>query len=206
MIRAWRPWLRSLRGQLTLLAGAFLGAIVLAVVIVCLRERLFEHYVREQYPRLEGWSDEAARVLAARSSRPADIDRVGKKLEKLIEDSPESQRTDQPRGCQALERIYGGWMTDEDLDPDGLLARRLTTLQPEWVLWRIRRTLVAGSPQQRGRAVAWLQSIVWVPETHEQVVTLARHAHRRAETRGEEDLRRQAAAVLAQEGAEQPPR
>ena len=34
MSRTWRLWLRSVPGQLTLLGGAFFGAVVLAVVSV----------------------------------------------------------------------------------------------------------------------------------------------------------------------------
>jgi hypothetical protein len=199
MIRTWRTWLRSVEGQCALLAGTFAGAVILAIVPLILRERLFERYAYEKYPPLEGWAEKAVGVLTSPLRRRADLERLGEEMQERIDKADPRQRYD------VLERIYGAWIADPSLDPDGLLPRRLTRMQPDWVFARLRQTLAAGRPDQRARAVEWLRLIVTDPRLSEQSLALLRYARRRAENRGEEDLRRQAVAVLDQGGIEHTP-
>jgi hypothetical protein len=191
-MRSWRAWLRSVRGQLSLLAATFAGAVALAVVMVCLRGLVFERYVREVYPPLEGWSEEAAQLLAAPNTSAGRIAELGKEMQRRID-----RHDDPKRRYQDLERIYGAWISEGRASASPLLPGRLTRLQRDWVLQRLRRTLVAGRPTQRAAALSWMEIIVVEPEGGDEVVALAEYARRRAVARNEPDLQRLAEAVLA---------
>jgi hypothetical protein len=192
--RTWRAWLRSVTGQLALLLGTFAGAVMLAVVIVCLRGPVFEKYVRETYPDPDDWSVHACQTLASARATSDDCRRVGEQIEEHLGKEPP------PRRAAVLERIYGAWMQDDRLDPDGLLVVRLTRLQPDWTRERLRRTLAAGSPFQRKRALEWLLLAAAAPGLEEPIEKLARQAHVRAMRRGETELSRLAAEVLGRTG------
>jgi hypothetical protein len=196
-----KPWwhrLRSVRGQLELLGVVFAGAAVIAVIILFLRESVFEYYAREKYPQPEGDAKTAIKALVDVLVDPActkeQIDDAGKKLAEKAQ--PQQQAGQQPKAdYRDLEAIYGAWMLDDNLDPGGNLAKRLTRLQPDWVFRRIRVTLVAGSPAQQARALTWLRFVA--SEFPDRVDELANYARRKAERRGDVDLRQQANAVLA---------
>jgi hypothetical protein len=197
-----KPWwhrLRSVRGQLELLGVVFAGAVVIAVIILFLRESVFEYYAREKYPQPEENAKAAIKalvdVLVDPASTKEQIDDVGKKLEEKV---PSPQNAGQPQkkpDYRDLEAIYGTWMLDDALDPGGNLAKRLTRMQPDWVFRRIRVTLVAGSTAQQTRALTWLRFVA--SEFPDRVDELATYARRKAERRGDVDLRQQADAVLA---------
>jgi hypothetical protein len=170
--------LRTVHGEVLLFGATFLGAIVLALVAIGLRERFFEVYVREKYPPLTDHDREWARSLAAGDPDP---ERSKGLLGRLADG-------------EARERIYGGWIENPDLDPEQRLGRRIGSEQGNWLLERLRRTLVAGNPGQRGRALAWLSLLPERPETLELVC----FARTRALHRQEWDLLQQADAVLDQ--------
>jgi hypothetical protein len=171
MIKLSRSYIRSVHGQLTLLGGTFLGAVALAVAALCVRGAFFERYVREKYPPAEGLEG----GLTAEQAE-AQVRRVDEKP-------------------ATLDRVYGAWIEDPGLDPEGRLARGLLAARGSEVLGRLRRTLTVGSPAQRGRALAWL-ALVTEEEQFPEALELGRFARQRALRRGEHDLLRQADAVL----------
>ena len=189
-LRMWQR-LRSVRGQLILLGVTFAGAVVVAGIVLGLRGAVFEHYVREKY-QPDDEARDTARVLADPASTPEQVAAVGKKLDEKIQPGGQPPR----QNFGVLDRLYGVWVLDEVPDPDGNLARRLTQLQPDWVFRRLRVTLVAGSPAQQARALVWLRHVAGGDHA-ERVEELAAYALRKAERRGDVELKGQAAAVLA---------
>jgi hypothetical protein len=191
-MREWRIWLRSVRGQLTLFGATFGAAVALAVAIVCLRGPVFERYARETYPPAGSWAQEAAGALAAPETAPPRLRAIEAAV---IEHANVARAARKP--APDLEELYGFWLLNPELDPDGLLAVRLTRFVPDWVMDRLQRTLAAGNPDQRARALRWLQAIAGSEETADRVRVLATQARHRAATRGEEPIRLQAESVLA---------
>jgi hypothetical protein len=177
-VNDWRDRVRSARGQMMLFGLTFLGAVVLAVVAVCLRDVFFERFVREKYPPLAEGDRDRAGDLAAANVEPG-------KLEELLRDLG---------GAPLREAVYGAWIEEPDLDPQRRLARRLAVAQPDWLLERLARTLVAGNPQQRGRATQWLALLP--DEQNHRARELARFARIRAERRREDNLIAEADAAL----------
>jgi hypothetical protein len=191
-VNGWRVWLRSVRGQLTLLGATFVGAVALAVAIVCLRGPVFERYVREKYPAAGTWAQDAARELTAPETSAERLEDIRAAAVERTRLARETRKV-----APDLEELYGLWVSDPDLDPHDLLAVRLTRFVPDWVLGRLQRTLAAGNPEQRGRALRWLRAVAGLEETADRVRALAVQAQHRAAVRGEEELRRQAESVLA---------
>ncbi len=191
-MRARRLWLRSVPGQLALFGATFVGAVVLAVAIVCLRGPLFERYARETYPPAGAWAQEAARGLSVPET-------ALERLEDLRTATTERVRTarETRKQAQDLEELYGLWVLNPDIDTDGLLTVRMTQFVPDWVLDRLQRTLAAGTPEQRTRALHWLKQIAHLEPTADRVRVLATQARRRAADRGEEPIRSLAESVLA---------
>lgn len=174
-MRAWRMWLRTVRGQLTLFGVTFAAAIVLAVVIVCLRDVLFERYVRETYPPAGAWASEAARDLSAPSTPPQRVESIGVEA---VEKERSARQNGKP--VQDLEELYGFWLLNPESDPDNLLPVRLTRHVPDWVIARLKRTLAAGNSDQFARARRWLRAIADLDETRDRVQQLEAYADRRA--------------------------
>jgi hypothetical protein len=173
-MKGWRDSLRSARGQMVLFGLTFLGAVALAVVALCLRDVFFEPFVREKYPALGEGDRARAGELAAENVEPG-------RLKELL-------------GEVNREAVYGAWVEEPDLDPARRLARRLAAAQPDWLLDRLTRTLVAGNPRQRARATQWLALL---PEgRRDEARALARFARTRAERRHEAELAEEADAVL----------
>lgn len=174
-MRAWRMWLRTVRGQLTLFGVTFAAALVLAVAIVCLRDVLFERYARETYPSAGMWAREAARDLAARETPQPRLDAI---KTAATENAKLSRETAKP--ARDLEELYGFWLLNPESDPDNLLPVRLTRFVPDWVIERLKRTLAAGNADQFARARLWLRAIADVEETRDRVPALEVFADRRA--------------------------
>lgn len=191
-MRGWHAWLRTVRGQLTLLGITFLGAAVLAVIIVCLREAVFERYIRETYPPAGTWAQEVARDLADPATPPQRLEAIRAAVVERANAARESRKP-----APDLEELYGLWQLNPDVDPGGLMAARLTRFVPDWAIDRLKRTLAAGNPDQRGGALRWLRAIADQEETADQVRALAAQTRRRAAARGEEAIRLQAESVLA---------
>jgi hypothetical protein len=176
-MKRWWAQLRTVRGQLLLFAVTGVGAIALAVLAVSLRERLFERYVREKYPPLTSTDEKRLRELAGAGL-------AAERREELLREFA---------GPEARERAYGGWIASPDLDPDHRLGRRFAEAQGDWLIERLKRTLVAGNRAQRGRAVAWMALLPDRPEA----LALLDFARTRALRRNEHDLLQQADDVRA---------
>lgn len=167
-----KPYLRSAEFQLYMLGGVLLGAVVLAILALCLRNVVFEVWVHEPHPPLPKKLRTLARAVAAGRAKP-------ERLEAL--------------GDAELDLIYGAWIDEPQLDPHGILAKNLHARAGLPILARIRGTLVVGNLQQRLRAMellAWLPRGKYLGEVHE----LSGYAMTRGRRRHEPDLER-----LAQE-------
>ena len=175
-----KAYLRSVTGQLQVLAAVFAGALVLAVVTLSLRSALFERFVREKMKPLP---EALERDLAQ--------DPTGRRC---LDGAPED-----------TDLIYGAWIERDGLDPGGELARSMFTLKTERALERARVTLVAGSAAQRRRAVEFLSRAEGT-EASRRAAELCRHAEARARRRGEEELLHRAESVEARlESSVRPP-
>jgi hypothetical protein len=180
-----RTYLRSVPGQLTLLGGVFVGAVVLAAAALVLRGRFFEPFVREKYPPLEGRPLEVARSLAGKEGDPQ---QRTKWENELLETS---------RGPDA---VYGGLIESQDLDREHRLARWLLGRGRQDLLGRLRRTLTVGNEEQRAGALALLEQFA-DEEGQQEAVDLVRRARERARRRGEAALVEKADGALARLGA-----
>src|SRR5262249_4883836 len=91
--------------------------------------------------------------------------------------------------------LYDVWQSDANLDPHGRLASRLLADHGPSIMTRLRRSLVVGNAAQKQRALQLLKSIE--PNVGPEALTLLRYTLRRAAQRGERDLERLAADLLA---------
>jgi hypothetical protein len=191
--------MRSVPGQMALLGIVFLCAVVLGIVIICLRGPVFERYSRESYLTLEGYAEEASRILADPKSSGEQVAEVGRQLAERIQAASIDPRQTKAR-FNELEKIYGAWIQDDSIDASGYLVIRLTNLQTDWIFRRLRMTLAAGSPAQQARALVWLRFVAREKSNNERVEPLASYARRKAERRGDREILELADAVLASEG------
>jgi hypothetical protein len=171
-MRLSTAYLRSVQGQLVLLAITLAGGILLAVAALCLRSVLFEPHIREKYPEL---------------SRKLEAD-----LKKRDRAAGDRVRKLSPRELRA---VYGAWISAPDLDPRGWLADHLLALHGPALLGNIRQTLVVGNAEQRGRALALLGRVS-AEDLKPEARRLGRYALDRSRRRREPELARQAEAVL----------
>jgi hypothetical protein len=173
-MRLNRLWLRSVPGQLTLLGVTYVGAVVLAVAALCLRSLLFEPYIRETYQTAERLGPLVRAVARGDATR--------EQLQQLDREN--------------AGLLYDAWLSDAELDPQGRLARRLFADHGPSIMERLRRTLVVGNAAQRARALQMLGFLA-EPSLRPEALELVRYARQKAERRGETELERQAAALLA---------
>jgi hypothetical protein len=176
-----RAFIRSVSGQLTLLGGTFVGAVVLAVTALLLRDRLFEPYIKEKYPPLEGRLLEVARELAGADLKEKDREKLEEEVRKT---------------ATGIDAVYGGLILSRDLDRQGRLAQWLIRRDRADLLGRLRRTLTVGNEEQRGGALRLLGRFADGKDS-EEVVELAHQARERARRRGEAALVEEADSVLA---------
>lgn len=174
-------FLRSVHGQLLLLAGTYAGAVVLAVVAVGLRSVFFDRYVRETFPQ------PSERVLSLMKQVATSEGRLAGR------DSTSIRELSGPE----LEQAYGAWIRDPALDPRGRTASLLLWAHPEFMIKRIRLTCVAGSPAQQARALELLAHD-HDRSTHSEAQFLCQFLKARAHRRGEVGLFKQADEALRQ--------
>jgi hypothetical protein len=86
-----------------------------------------------------------------------------------------------------LDLIYDAWIEREGFDSGGALARSMFDRKAKRALERVQMTLLVGSVRQRERAIEFLSHAAGT-EASLQALDLCRHAGRRAQRRGEEDL------------------
>lgn len=187
-----RLYLRSVPGQLALFGVVLLGAAVLACLPYFFRSwSYFEGSVYEKYPELP----DAVRRLAGTLGDP---DKNEEEIEAAQDELKGRERKADPqKGRQDLEAIYGAWIEEADgIGDDKVLARRLLAYDRDWVIARLKRTLAAGSEEQRGRALRFLRAISQEKGVGDEVKELVGLARKRASRRGETKLVEQADAVL----------
>ena len=168
-------WLRSVVGQVTLLAGALAGAVVLGVVAVLLRGLVFEPTV---YQRLPEVSAEVADAVVAFARDPS-------ATKPAIRDDER-------------EQVYAVWLVG-DL-PEAQLDRVARYLASPAVavqtLGWVRRTLATGNPAQRRRALNLLGYLAEADDHAQTALALVRREHERAKRRGESELVEVARTIL----------
>jgi len=168
-------WLRSVVGQVTLLAGALAGAVVLAVVAVLLRALVFEPTV---YQRLPEVSAEVADAVVAFARDPS-------ATKPAIRDDER-------------EQVYAVWLVG-DL-PEAQLDRVARYLASPAVavqtLGWVQRTLATGNPAQRQRALNLLGYLAEADDHAQTALALIQREHERAKRRGESELVEVARTIL----------
>ena len=127
-----RQDLRTLRGQVLLMAGLFLACAVAALLIVSQRPR-FERAVRERYGTLSASLKETADAAAA-----------GKLDQEAFTRLANSERL----------ALYDDWMTRADASEQ--TPRALVSGDPMLYLSRAEKTLLCGNAEQRAKAVKFL--------------------------------------------------
>ena len=152
-------FLRTPRGVLALLAASLVFSAAVAAGLALNRD-FFERHVREKYPPPSGLLAELGQSLDS----PAGLRRL--------------------RGLNAAERrqLYTAWMQVGDSWPPEA-ARAMMTIDPAIYLDAAFQTLIAGSPEQRRRAVRFL-ALAGHPAGRE----LLEEALTRARSRRETDL------------------
>src|SRR5687768_6887954 len=130
-----RQEIRTLKGQLLLLAGLFLGSAGLAVALAVSRP-LFERHQAETYKPLPAHLAPLAESAAAGGH----VDRAA--FDKLPAD--------------ARLALYDDWMLRPEPPPPATPAA-LVAADPALYLSRAERTLVAGNDSQRERALKFLE-------------------------------------------------
>ena len=188
-----RQFLRSIEGQLALLAMIYLGAALLALAALALRTVLFEPYIREKY--LPPPTD-LKTVLAELAQGSVPMEEFEKTVERLARLQAKSENALPAAREQLLQAAYGAWMDDAELDPQGRLAKCFFSVKGRLTIERIRLTLVAGDERQRGRVVVLLRWAVG-SEVQSEAGQLCEFARRRAERRHESALVQQANETLA---------
>jgi len=126
----WKKKLRSPLGQVQLLGATLLGATIFAGFLAT-QQGWFESWIREKPP-----------VTSAATERLANDIEAGKEL---------------PIDVADLEKLYGMWLVADAL-PTAKVAMVLTTDDPDWFHDRVERTLLAGTPAQRIRALELIQT------------------------------------------------
>ena len=173
---SWRALARTPRGQVQLLAGLLAVAALASLGLGALRPWL-EGWVRESYPQArEGAvrvADAAAlgsgSVAALRSLEAEDFQGV---YRLYMRQDPEVAGPADGRGGRDLPTPPTGPL----LQP-GPLGRLLFAAQPEQATGLLRRTLLAGSPAQRARALRLCAEVEGCPP----LLELLRWASERAQ-------------------------
>lgn len=129
--------LRSVRGQLQLLALTLVGAALFAVGVSTQRA-WFEGFVRQKLPETAPEVRAATQALLAGDPRSASA-------------LPPDRRA----------QIYQLWLKQDPLADQAGYAAALWGWDPQWTAEQTERTFLAGSPEQRERA---LQLVLRAPE------------------------------------------
>jgi hypothetical protein len=193
------PYIRSLRGQLSLLAAVYLGAVVLAIAAGCGRTWLFEPYIHERFPPVPNRLAGPVRDLAEGKSAPEQLEEViaaVARQEAASEDAKvRRQQKEESSRARLLDAVYGTWIEDAASDPHGRLAAFLLSEPSGSIIERIRQTLVLGDERQRSRAMHLLR-FASTAAVKPEAMALCAYARQRAQRRREPELVRQADAVL----------
>lgn len=180
----WREHARTPRGQMHFLLGLLLVA-GLASAAAGFARPFFESFVREKYPRpseaatrlSDAVAVGSASVAQLREAKPEDFDGVYTAF--MRQDPKVAGPVDGQRGDELPPAPTGPL-----LDPVRL-GRLLFEARPDRASALLRRTLVAGSPAQRERALLLCARVERCPELLQVLEHAADRAHR---TRDEQAL------------------
>lgn len=170
-----KPAIRSPKFQVSLMAGAIVGAAVLAIVAITVREVFFEKYVHETFPPI--------------------TTNISERAEHLLQFPPPA--TAQPISANEVDALYDFYLQNQKFDPKGRLAAQLFATNSEHTFERCCRTLVIGDYDQRRRALRML-SFANINQHPTEIRRLLDYARRKAERRSEDDLVSVADQLLAQ--------
>ncbi|PQO27242.1 hypothetical protein [Blastopirellula marina] len=169
-----KPALRSAQFQVSLMAGAIIGAVVLAIAAILVREIFFEKYVREPFVPVHPSVSQRAEAL-------------------LITPLPAATT---PLTADEVDGLYTIWIQNQEFDPQGELAAQLFVVDSEHTFERCCRTLVIGNYEQRSRALRLL-SYANLTEHPVEVRRLVTYARQKSARRSENDLVTKADELLA---------
>lgn len=169
-----KPALRSAQFQVSLMGGAIVGAIVLAIAALLVREIFFEKYVREPFAEI-----------------PPSVSQRAESL--LITPLPAATT---PLAADEVDSLYAIWIQNQEFDPQGQLAAQLFAVDSEHTLERCCRTLVVGNFEQRTRALRLL-SYANLTEHSSEVRQLVTYARQKSARRNENNLVTKADELLA---------
>lgn len=172
---------RSPRGQMSLIAAAYGGAVVAACIVLALRSTWFAGTVYERFPTER--QQPGARELRELAGDIA----AGRKGAERLEDLSAEQ----------LIVVYGVLIDDETHEPDGRLARGVADVRGEELLVRLRRTLAVGNQRQRLRALRILGTMRGA-DSGSEAADLGRFALERARQCGDAAVAAEAQSLLAE--------
>jgi hypothetical protein len=197
-------FIRSVRGQLSLLATTYLGAVCLALAAWTCRSILFESYIREKFPEKPMPGSVAAAVdqVALGVSEPKSLPPVIDELATKEADRRRPAGATRPAASDievardALwTAVYGAWIDRDNFDPADRVASAFLSEPSCLIFERLRRTLVVGNERQRSRALHLL-SLAASDESRSQARALCEYAKERSRRRHEHALVEQAEQVL----------
>jgi hypothetical protein len=166
--------IRTLRGQLVLMAILFVGSLALAVFMAVNRS-FFEKYIEEKY----GAMPASAQPLAER----AETGRFDESDKEKFAGLSDSERL----------ALYDDWMSREESSAG--TPRALIDVAASLYITRAERTIVCGSEDQKRRALRFLEL-----SRSREAIPVLRKAHRWAVRRGSEELAARIADALRRLG------
>lgn len=206
---ATRAYLRSVRGQLTLLAIVFAGAVMLAVVAVILRSWFFEPFVREWHSPtdvagqlvndLAGGAAGAEDITRAVEKVAEDMARKDKRVAGQEEEKPELlKRLMREQLPQARKRVldacYFAWLEHPEADPHDRILKALLEESADDTILRFKRTLAVGNLEQRERLLVATAALARVDR--QATLEFLGILKARAQRRGEAELTRRAEELM----------
>src|SRR5205085_10290248 len=112
-MKGLKAFVRSASGQLALLAVTYVGALVLALGSIALRDVFFERYVREKYPLLDAGLEAAVREMAAGQGRAGGLLALAQERAKRQTDDRWGERDPEAEALdRVLDTVYGAWIED----------------------------------------------------------------------------------------------
>ena len=164
-----KEFLRSVPGQLLLLAGTFLGAIILAVAAILLRGVMFEPYVREKYPAVDAETQKFIEGLVEGHSRIETLEKlIDREADRLAQRRRPASNADRlalakrerPEAVKnVLSACYGYWMTHRTSEKEDRILAALARQSEQELPDLLRRTLVVGNLRQKLLA---LEGVKWL--------------------------------------------
>ncbi|MBM83686.1 MAG: hypothetical protein CMJ78_24265 [Planctomycetaceae bacterium] len=167
-------YLRSARGQLTLIAVVLVGAVVMAAISVGLRSLFFDGTIRQKLPSA--------------------TEQVQKIVERITEGKGDIARVDEFTDRE-LQEVYGLLINEPEVDTERIISARLSSQHTGYMLRQLRVTHVVGNQIQRTQALE-LMNLINDPKVAQEALKLGRFALRRAKNRQEPAIVKKATSVI----------